>query len=176
MQYPVLLERGALPSRLNLIAPFVDRVLAPPRDRPPVTAPADEAGPNDSPKPSTCIMIVEDDFLIAMQMEDALRQAGFEVVLASSGEEALAIARERKPTLTVMDIRLAGAMDGVDAALALFRTHALRSIFATAHSDPDIRARAAPAQPAGWLVKPYTMPSLVSAVRYALTGNNPQRS
>ncbi|MEZ2210607.1 response regulator [Sinorhizobium sp. CB7] len=121
-------------------------------------------------------MIVEDDFLIAMEMEDALTQAGFEVILACSGEEALAIAGERNPALTIMDIRLPGALDGVDAALALFQNHRLRSIFSTAHSDPDTRARAAPAQPAGWLVKPYTMPSLVSAVRAALDAHNLPRS
>src|SRR5262245_21014085 len=104
MQHPVLLKCGAAPSRLNLIAPFVDRLLAPPRDRPPTTRPADEAHPNDSPELSSCIMIVEDDFLIATQMEDALTQAGFDVVLACSGEEALAIAGQRDPALTVMDI------------------------------------------------------------------------
>lgn len=174
MQHPVLLKREAPVPRLTLTAPSVEDVAAPSRERPPTTtAPGQEAGPNESAEQSTCIMVVEDDFLIAMQMEDALTQAGFEVVLASSGEEALAIAGERKPALTVMDIRLPGTLDGVDAALALFRTHGLHSIFATAHSDPDIRARAAPAQPAGWLVKPYTMPSLLSAVRAALAGNPP---
>ncbi len=70
-----------------------------------------------------------------------------------------------RPALVLMDIRLAGRMDGVDAALALFRAYGIRCIFATAHNDPEVRRRAAPAEPLGWLPKPYAMPALLAAVR-----------
>jgi DNA-binding NarL/FixJ family response regulator len=115
------------------------------------------------------ILVVEDDFLVAMQVETALADAGFAVAgSAASGEDAISMASVARPALVLMDIRLAGKMDGVEAALALFREHGIRCIFATAHHDTDVRRRAAPAQPLGWLHKPYTMPAMLAAVRQGL--------
>jgi two-component system, response regulator PdtaR len=115
------------------------------------------------------ILIVEDDFLIAAQLEATLKEAGFGVTgIASSAAEALEYALSNRPLLCVMDIRLSGDRDGVDAALELFRVYGVRSIFATAHSDSDVRRRAAPADPLGWLQKPYTMSALVVMVRQAV--------
>jgi two-component system, response regulator PdtaR len=114
------------------------------------------------------ILIVEDDVLIASQMEAALAEDGFEIAgVASTGKEAFQLAEAQSPTLVVMDIRLAGDQDGIDAALELFRAHGIRCIFASAHSDEDTRRRAAPAAPLGWLQKPYTMASLTAMVRAA---------
>lgn len=115
------------------------------------------------------ILVVEDDFLIAMEVESALAGAGLEVSgTASSVDEALDLAELRRPTLAIMDVRLAGGRDGVECALELLRLHGVRSIFATAHSDQDISRRAAPARPLGWLQKPYTMTSLIEAIDKAL--------
>jgi DNA-binding NarL/FixJ family response regulator len=115
------------------------------------------------------ILVVEDDFLVAMQVEATLVDAGFALAgTAASGEEAIGIVAAARPALVLMDIRLAGKMDGVDAALALFRAHGIRCIFATAHHDPEIRKRAGPAEPLGWLPKPYTMPAMLAAVRQGL--------
>jgi DNA-binding NarL/FixJ family response regulator len=115
------------------------------------------------------ILLVEDDYLIAMQVEIALSEAGFELAgIAASADEAIEIAVAHHPALAIMDIRLAGKRDGIDAALELFRNHDIRCIFATAHSDPDTSKRAEPAQPLGWLQKPYTMASLVDEVQRAL--------
>jgi two-component system, response regulator PdtaR len=115
------------------------------------------------------ILIVEDDFLIAAQLEATLKESGFEIAgIATSAAEALECARAERPLLCVMDIRLSGDRDGIDAALDLFRAHGVRCIFATAHSDNDVRRRAVPAAPLGWLQKPYTMSSLVAMVRQAV--------
>jgi two-component system, response regulator PdtaR len=73
-----------------------------------------------------------------------------------------------------VDIRLSGDRDGVDTALELFRSHGIRCIFASAHSDSEARRRADPAAPLGWLDKPYAMGSLTMLVRRAaneLRGN-----
>jgi len=67
-----------------------------------------------------------------------------------------------------MDIRLATARDGVDAALAIFRSTGIRSIFATAHADQHTKERAAEACPLAWVAKPYSMASLVGTIRHAL--------
>jgi DNA-binding NarL/FixJ family response regulator len=115
------------------------------------------------------ILIVEDDYLVAMQMEAALTEAGFEIPgIASSAEEALELAAVRRPAMVVMDVRLGGRRDGIDAALELFGRHGIRCIFATAHYDAKVRARAQPAAPLAWVPKPYAMPALVGAVQRAL--------
>ena len=115
------------------------------------------------------ILIVEDDLLVANQMEAALSDAGFDVAgTATTREEALQLAQAKSPTLVVMDIRLRGGADGIDTALDLFRLHGIRCIFASAHSDDEAQRRAAPAAPLGWLQKPYTMASLTAMVRAAV--------
>ena len=115
------------------------------------------------------ILIVEDDYLVAMEAEAALVEAGFEAAgIASSAEEAVALAKTERPTLAVMDIRLIGRRDGVDAALDIFRETGVRCVFATAHHTLETRARAAPTDPLGWLPKPYSMDDLVEAIRFAL--------
>jgi two-component system, response regulator PdtaR len=115
------------------------------------------------------ILIVEDDFLIAMETEAALSAAGFRVLeIAATAEEALKLATLYKPALVLMDIRLAGRRDGIDAAGDLFRELGMRCLFATAHDDERTRARAEPFSPLGWLTKPYTIPSLLGMVRSLL--------
>lgn len=111
-------------------------------------------------------MIVEDDFLVALAAEAALREAGFEVLgTVDNAEEAIALAMAQRPSLVIMDIRLSGRRDGVEAAVELLREHGVPCIFATAHADALTRTRAAPAKPRGWLQKPYSMPALVALVR-----------
>jgi DNA-binding response OmpR family regulator len=133
----------------------------------------DAAGRDARPANAARILVVEDDFLVAMQIESALLDAGFEVIgVAAAGEDAIEMALGERPHLVVMDIRLAGDRDGIDTALHLFSEQGIRCIFATAHQDEQSRARAAPAVPLGWLHKPYTMVSLIVMVRSALAELN----
>jgi DNA-binding NarL/FixJ family response regulator len=139
------------------------------RPRPHVVFSRDETagGAKQSGLPAR-VLIVEDDYLIAMQMEAALSDAGFDVTgVASSAEEALELAAARRPALAVMDVRLGGRRDGIDAALELFGSQGIRCVFATAHYDARVRARAQPAAPLAWVPKPYAMPALVGAVQRA---------
>ncbi|HEX8482566.1 MAG TPA: response regulator [Allosphingosinicella sp.] len=130
-------------------------------------APADRAQPASSPP----ILLVEDDFLVSMEMETGLLDAGYAVVgIAATAEDAVALALEHRPALVVMDIRLAGDRDGIDAAVEIFRTVGIRSIFASAHGDTRTRARAEAARPLGWVAKPYRVETLVKAVEEALRG------
>jgi DNA-binding NarL/FixJ family response regulator len=124
-----------------------------------------EKGQAEAPR----IMIVEDDYLVACEVGEALADAGFDVVgVARSAKEAMDVAAATLPVLVVMDIRIQGPRDGVDAALELFEAHGIRSVFATAHHDAEVRGRAGPAKPLGWIPKPYSMPSLIDVVRNAL--------
>ncbi len=134
-------------------------------------APAGEPDAAERPeaRSSPCILLVEDDFLVGMEVETGLQEAGYEVAgIAATAEEAVELARQRRPALVVMDIRLAGDRDGVDAALEIFRTLGIRSIFASAHGDAQVRARAEPARPLGWVAKPYRVETLLKAVGEAL--------
>jgi DNA-binding NarL/FixJ family response regulator len=136
----------------------------------------DASGPAKQLSKTSSILIVEDDYLIAMQVEAALSEAGFALAgIAVSAEEAVELAAARHPVLAIMDIRLSGKRDGVDAALELFRNYGVRCIFATAHADQRLSERAESARPFGWLQKPYTMTSLIAAVRKALEGTNGER-
>jgi DNA-binding NarL/FixJ family response regulator len=111
------------------------------------------------------VLIVEDDFLIAVELENRLLDAGYQVVgIASTASEAVSLADETKPDLAVMDIRLIGHRDGVDAAIDLFNQFNIRSIFASAHADAETRKRALPANPIGWVQKPYPADALIRLI------------
>jgi DNA-binding NarL/FixJ family response regulator len=98
-----------------------------------------------------------------------LQEAGYAVVgIAATASEAEAIARATRPTLAIMDIHLAGRRDGVDAAMVLYESLGIRSLFATAHEDAEMRRRASVAKPLGWLAKPFSPPSLLGAVKKAI--------
>jgi two-component system, response regulator PdtaR len=149
--------------------PFVERVAMAPA-RTPDGGPDPEA-PNTRPdrQEPPRVLVVEDDFLIAMQTEAALAAAGFHVIgTAATAEQAIALAEKEQPAVAVMDIRLASKRDGIDAARELYHEFNIRCIFATAHDDETTRKRAAPYAPLGWLAKPYTSASLVAMVTAAV--------
>ena len=81
------------------------------------------------------ILIVEDDPVVAMDLESSVKQMGFRTVgTVSSGEEALARCAEGCPDLVVMDIRLAGEIDGIETSSRIQEIHPVPVIFLTAYS------------------------------------------
>lgn len=148
----------------------VSNQLAPPPFRPRIVFSRDDtAGAAKGPAMPTRILIVEDDHFIAMEMEGALQDAGFDVIgIGASAEEALQLAADYRPQLAIMDIRLNGNRDGIEAAIELFSKHQIRCVFATAHHTAEIRQRAERAKPLAWIPKPYTMPSLIEVIQEAI--------
>lgn len=131
-------------------------------------APQDRRGPGADGVPDRRrrgrVLIVEDDYLVALSSEMALLDAEFDVLgVCASGEAALEQALATRPDLVLMDIRLAGAMDGIETALAL-REHGIPCLFASANSDPGMVARGHAAMPLGWLRKPFSEAALVAMV------------
>jgi two-component system, response regulator PdtaR len=121
--------------------------------------------------PKGRVLVVEDEFLIALTLEDALASDGYVVIgVAATYEEAVELAGAERPDLAIMDIRLASERDGIEAAIELRRRFDVPSLFASANLDPHSQARAAEARPAGWLSKPYTPEKLLAAVERAVSG------
>lgn len=101
------------------------------------------------------ILIVEDEAIIARDVERMLNRLGHHVVdVAVSGEEALQKATELHPDLILMDIRLQGPMDGIQAAKLIASTLDLPVVFLTAHTDDRTLHLARDAGPYGFIVKP----------------------
>lgn len=101
------------------------------------------------------VMIVEDEFIISMELEHMLSDAGFEVVgIADDAAGAVLMAQEHRPDFVTMDVSLAGDRDGVSAAIEIFERFGVRSVFVSAYTDQQTKERARPASPYGWLAKP----------------------
>jgi two-component system, response regulator PdtaR len=150
----------------NSLAEYARAHIAAPIIRQQVTLASDEAAASvTATRPNYSILIVEDDYLVASDLEAALTDAAFDVVgIAASADEALALASSSSPSVVLMDIRLAGKRDGIDAALELFQAHGIRCVFVSAHSDEEARRRAAPARPLGWIEKPYSVATVVAFI------------
>src|SRR5579875_3025978 len=128
-------------------------------------SPSDSTGDDRTGIPRR-VLVVEADFLVAGELEYWLKESGFQVIgPATTADEAVALAGQAKPDLVIMDVRLAGARDGIDAAVEIFEQFAVRSFFASAHSDPQTVARGKAANPLGWIAKPYDPAALVADIK-----------
>jgi CheY-like chemotaxis protein len=103
------------------------------------------------------ILIVEDEFFISLHTKGLLQALGHVVVaVAVSADQAVSLAGREQPDVVLMDIRLAGLRDGIDAAEDIRRRFGIGSIFVTANTDPQTRQRAEAIRPLGILEKPLT--------------------
>ncbi len=101
------------------------------------------------------VLVVEDDAIIGMDIEHRVKKLGYEVCgVADSAEEALDIASRTHPDIALMDIRLRGEVDGIEAAGMLRDQFSVPVIFITAYSDMKMRSRALDMDPLGYIIKP----------------------
>ncbi|HEX3883176.1 MAG TPA: response regulator [Stellaceae bacterium] len=122
----------------------------------------------DTSKPPT-ILIVEDEALVAALVTDMLEEMGFEVTgVAGSGREALALVAEIRPRLALIDIRLAGPVDGIELACQLRAEYGVPAIFLSGAFDPDTALRAQSAHPLGVMQKPFRPSEVFNAIERAL--------
>ena len=122
------------------------------------------------------ILIVEDEAIVAADLANKLGQLGYGIsATTASGEEAVALARELRPNLVLMDIRLAGAMDGVEAAEHIRHECDLPVIYLTANSDRPTLERATRSEPFGYILKPFEKLELVSHIEMALYKHQAER-
>jgi len=122
------------------------------------------------------ILVVEDENIVAKDIEHRLKALGYNVsALASSGEEALQKARDACPDLVLMDIRLKGAMDGVDTAEELRRQFNVPVVYLTAYADANTLQRAKVTQPFGYILKPFEERELYTCIEVALYKHQMER-
>jgi AmiR/NasT family two-component response regulator len=114
------------------------------------------------------ILVAEDEAIIRMDLREMLEEEGFEVVgEASDGREAVAIAREQRPDLAILDIKMPG-MSGIRAAEVITRERISAVLILTAFSQRDLAADAAQAGAMAYLVKPFQKTDLLPAIEVAL--------
>ena len=122
------------------------------------------------------ILVVEDERLIAADLQRRLERLGYLVpAIASSGEEAIRCARSTPFDLVLMDIRLAGDMDGIATAQAIKSERDTAVVFLTAHSDSDTLQRAKLTEPHGYILKPITDGDLRSVLPISLYRHSLER-
>lgn len=120
------------------------------------------------PKPCL-ILIVEDEAPIAMEIEIRLAKMGYSTLgPAGTGEKALLLAESTHPSLALMDINLAGDLDGIETATRLRDRHDIPSVFLTAYSDDQTIQRASATGPLGYLTKPFSDRDLRAAIEVAI--------
>jgi len=118
------------------------------------------------------ILIADDESLIRMDLQEMLRNLGYLVVgQAGDGITALKLARELKPDLVIMDIRMPG-MDGIDVAKTLTEEKIAPVVLLTAYSQKELVDRAREAGVVGYLVKPFKESDLTPAIEVALARFN----
>jgi CheY-like chemotaxis protein len=115
------------------------------------------------------ILVVEDEMVISLEIAATLKRLGYEVAgQAITGAEAVRLADEADPDLILMDIRLKGEMDGIEAASRIRERNDRPVIFLTAHSDEVTLERAISISPSGYLIKPFKDRELYSSIELAL--------
>ncbi len=115
------------------------------------------------------ILVVEDDYGGVMYLQARLTQLGYEVCgIVGKGEEAIEMARSLKPDLIIMDINLAGSIDGIDAAVAIKRFLNVALIYLTAYEDDATVQKAKLSGPHGYLTKPIDSKSLKTTLEIVL--------
>jgi DNA-binding response OmpR family regulator len=122
------------------------------------------------------VVVVEDDPNIAGLVELYLRDAGFRVSLADRGERALELIRSRPPNLVILDVGLAGALDGFDVAEQLRARSQVPILMLTARDGEEDRIRGFEVGADDYLVKPFSPRELVVRVRAILRRAEPSRS
>lgn len=122
------------------------------------------------PSPASAqVLVVEDEWIVATDVRDCLEELGYPVVaIATSGEEAIIKARELQPDIVLMDIRLEGEMDGIQAAQQIWNELQIPIIYATGYSDKATVDRATETELFGYVLKPIKESDLYVAITVAL--------
>lgn len=112
------------------------------------------------------ILIVEDEFIVAADLETKLKKLGYQVIgTAASGDEALSLAEEHRPHIVLMDIELQGPMSGIDAGRIIQQRTGAAIIFVTAYAAVFLRDPTKMQPPGLCLSKPFSAVQLKAVLQ-----------
>ncbi len=115
------------------------------------------------------IILVEDDFIIALLLEKQIQRMGYEVAeKIDNGEDAIAMVRENRLDLVLMDIKLVGEIDGIEAMNEIRKFSDVPVIYLTGNADENTKKRAYKTGPSDYLIKPIDMEVLKKTIRGVL--------
>ena len=101
------------------------------------------------------VLIVEDEMILAKDLARSLKNLGYEITgMVTSAEEAIQEAEDSKPDLVLMDIKLTGEMDGIEAADQIGSRFDIPVVYLTGFAEKDVLERAKKTEPYGYLGKP----------------------
>ncbi|WP_448268396.1 EAL domain-containing protein [Nostoc sp. DSM 114159] len=122
------------------------------------------------------ILVVEDEIIVAMDIQSRLRKFGYSVMaLADSGEEAIRKAADDSLDLVLMDIHLKGKMDGVEAAQIIHNLFNIPIIYLTANADESTLNRAKVTEPFGYILKPFKEKELKFTIEITLSKHRTEK-
>lgn len=123
------------------------------------------------------ILVVEDDAIVAQDVAETLRDLGYEVQdVVDTGRDAIRAARDAQLDLVLMDVRLAGEMDGADVARKIWEDREVPVVYLTAYADDATLRKVTRGLPYGYIVKPYDARILRAEIEIALARQRMERS
>ena len=122
------------------------------------------------------IMVVEDERIVQMHLAKIVQSTGHHLIgSVERSQDAIDLARQQRPDLVLMDIRLGEGDDGIECAKVLTREHGAAIVFITAHSSMETLTRAMPVGAAGYLVKPFRVAEVSASITSALATRERER-
>ncbi len=126
------------------------------------------SGSTPQPFGKAQILIAEDEPTVAQDLKCRLESLGYDVVgITNCGEHAVSLAESLRPDLVLMDIQLAGDMDGIQAAEQI-RKFRIPLVFVSGYCDSPVLQRAQLTEPYGYVLKPYRTSDLKISVELSL--------
>jgi two-component system, response regulator PdtaR len=125
--------------------------------------------------PKGTILVVDDDRLVLATLAHGLTQAGYDVIDADNGDDAILLAREHRPDLALLDIRMQGK-SGFDVAAYLREYCQIPFMFLSAFSDDATVAQVKALGAVAYLVKPLDIAQILPSVATAMANLQAQRS
>jgi DNA-binding LytR/AlgR family response regulator len=117
----------------------------------------------------TNILVVEDEGIVAKDIQNSLKKLGYHVPLVvSTGEDALQAVEESNPDLVLMDIMLKGGLSGIDAANVIKNRYDIPVVYLTAYADESTLAKAKISEPYGYIIKPFKEVDLHTTIEMAI--------
>ncbi len=124
---------------------------------------------NDLDPKTIHIVVVEDENIVALDIERSLKKFGYDVIaVLTSGEEALVAVEKNLPDLVLMDIQLKGEMTGIEAASEIQKKYNIPVIFLTAYADESTFNKAKESEPYGYILKPFEEADLHTTIEVTL--------